>query len=144
MFRMRQRGITMVEVLVTMVVVAVGLLGIAALILNNLKSTGSAYARAQAGVLAGDMVDRMRANRVTAEVADSPYNLSLAETPDPANGLPQAELTQWRAALAAAVPQGTGSVALDAATSKVTVTVQWNDSRAQGVTAQQLVMETRL
>ncbi len=48
------------------------------------------------------------------------------------NGIPAADLRDWRAALAAALPSGTGSVALDAATKNVVVVVQWDDSRATG------------
>lgn len=58
----RQSGITMIEVLVTMVIVSVGLLGAAAMVINGLESNRNAYLRTQASILAYDMSDRIRAN----------------------------------------------------------------------------------
>ena len=57
-----QHGFTMVEVLVTLVILAVGLLGLAGLQATSLRNTESAYQRSQAAILAYDMLDRMRAN----------------------------------------------------------------------------------
>jgi type IV pilus assembly protein PilV len=58
----RQSGITMIEVLVTLVIVSVGLLGAAAMVINGLESNRNAYLRTQASILAYDMADRIRAN----------------------------------------------------------------------------------
>ena len=55
-------GMTLVEVLVTLVIISVGLLGLAALQLTSLKGNQEAYARSQASALAGFILDRMRAN----------------------------------------------------------------------------------
>ena len=143
-------GFSMIEVLVTMLVVSVGLLGIAGIIVTNLKNNQSSYARSQASILVNDMVDRMRANRGTAELPSAPYQLALSATPDASAGVPGADLAQWRAAVASAVPSGLGAVSFNVATGNVTVTVQWNDSRAQGggaaasMTAQQYIVETHL
>src|SRR4249920_1652063 len=59
----RQQGFTMVEVLVALVVLAIGLLGIAALYLNSLQSGRTAIYRTQAVTLAADLADRIRMNR---------------------------------------------------------------------------------
>lgn len=56
----RQQGFTLMEVLVTVVVVTVGLLGLAALQLSAMKSNHSAMLRTQATVLAADLLDRIR------------------------------------------------------------------------------------
>jgi len=58
----RQRGITMIEVLVTLVIMSVGLLGAAAMIIKGLESNRNAYLRTQSSILAYDMADRIRAN----------------------------------------------------------------------------------
>lgn len=58
-----QSGITFIEVLVTMVIVSVGLLGVAAMTLNGLENNRSAYLRTQASLLAYDMADRIRLNQ---------------------------------------------------------------------------------
>jgi type IV pilus assembly protein PilV len=154
----QQQGFSLIEVLVTMVIISFGLLGIAGVIVNALKNNNSSYARTQASVLANDIIDRMRANRATAEanfaVTPStpppyPYDLSIGTAVPAGNTVVLNDLAQWRAALAAAMPSGTGSVEMDA-NQKVTVTVQWDDARASGdgtttgMTAQQVIVETRL
>lgn len=59
----RQTGFTLLEVLVTAVILAVGLLGLAGLQVFGLRNNHNAYMRSQANLLAYDMIDRMRANR---------------------------------------------------------------------------------
>ncbi len=66
--RNNQSGFTMVEVLVALVVLAIGLLGIAALYLNSLQSGRTAIYRTEAVTLAADLADRIRMNR-TAQAA---------------------------------------------------------------------------
>ena len=145
----RQQGFSLIEVLITMLVVAVGMLGIAAIMVTSLKNNQSAYARGQATILAGDIVDRMRANRTAAQVVPSPYNVALGAAPAGA-GVALTDLQQWRAAVVATMPSGTSAVAFDAVSGNVTVTMQWDDSRGGkagptvGMTAQQFVMETHL
>ena len=63
LIRQRARGFTIVEVLVALVVLCVGMLGIAALYVTTLRSSGSAISRMQAVNLASDIADRIRANR---------------------------------------------------------------------------------
>lgn len=59
--RHNQKGFTLVEVLVTVLVLAVGLLGLAGLQLAGMKSNRSAYLRSQAVIATYDLLDRMRA-----------------------------------------------------------------------------------
>jgi type IV pilus assembly protein PilV len=59
---MGQHGFTLVEVLVTVVILAVGLLGLAGLQAVSMRNNHSAYERTQAVQLAYDMADRVRAN----------------------------------------------------------------------------------
>src|SRR5687768_17421752 len=56
------RGFTLVEVLVTVVLISVGLLGLAALQLTTLRGNHDAYARSQASILAANILDCMRTN----------------------------------------------------------------------------------
>ena len=55
-------GFTLIEVLISMLILAVGLLGLAGLQATGLRNNLSAYNRSQATQLAYDMADRMRAN----------------------------------------------------------------------------------
>lgn len=62
----RQRGMTLIEILVTVLVLAVGLLGMASLTVGSLKNNQGAFLRTQATMLAYDMADRMRSNAAEA------------------------------------------------------------------------------
>jgi type IV pilus assembly protein PilV len=62
----RQLGITMIEVLLTIVVIVFGLLGLAALHGKTTVAQAESYQRAQALLLMGDMADRISANRIAA------------------------------------------------------------------------------
>lgn len=62
MVGVRHKGFTLVEVLVALVVLSVGMLGIAALYLEGLRSGRTALYRTTAVNLAADMADRIRAN----------------------------------------------------------------------------------
>jgi type IV pilus assembly protein PilV len=61
--RIRQSGMTMLEVLITIVIVAFGLLGVAGLQARMHVAETEAYQRAQATVLLRYMTDRINANR---------------------------------------------------------------------------------
>lgn len=71
--RARQKGASLIEVLVSLVLISIGLLGISASQLTSLKLTLSAYQRSQATVIANDIADRMRANITEAEKTSSKY-----------------------------------------------------------------------
>lgn len=58
----KERGVTLIEVLVTVVILAFGLLGLAGLQSKLQVGTIESYQRAQAIVLAQDMADRMKAD----------------------------------------------------------------------------------
>ena len=58
----RQGGFSMIEVLVTLLVFTVGLLGLAALQLNALQGTSDSAQRSQATAVLQDLAERIRAN----------------------------------------------------------------------------------
>jgi len=58
----RSRGVSLVEVLVALVVLSVGMLGVAVLFVQSVRSSRSALLRTQAVNLVSDMGDRIRAN----------------------------------------------------------------------------------
>lgn len=58
----RQTGFSLIEVLVALLVLSVGLLGLAMLQVTGMKFNSDAYFRTQATILAYDIMDRMRAN----------------------------------------------------------------------------------
>lgn len=67
------RGFTLIEVLVTLLILAVGLLGLAGLHATMLRSELESVQRTQAMLLLEDMANRVRTNPVEARKADSAY-----------------------------------------------------------------------
>lgn len=139
-----QRGSSLIEVLVAMVILSLGVLGAVSYISSSMRNSQSSYVRSQATWLAGDIIDRMRANRATAAAPPNPYNINLNQQPNGA-GVVNEDLVEWRNDLANSLPAGTGSVQFDNATQNVTVVIRWDDSRVLGGTnVQTYVLETRL
>lgn len=69
-----QRGFSLLEVLVTIVVLAFGLLGLAGLQMRSLSTNTDAYQRTQAQAILSDMAERLRANQDnTAGTIDANY-----------------------------------------------------------------------
>jgi type IV pilus assembly protein PilV len=66
----KQSGFTMIEVLVTAVILAIGLLGLAALQARMLGSELDAYQRSHALILVGDMRDRINNHREAFKAQD--------------------------------------------------------------------------
>ncbi|MFO0523468.1 MAG: type IV pilus modification protein PilV [bacterium] len=77
----RARGFTMIEILVSLTLIAVGLLGLAQLIVKGQRASFEAYQRQQAIALANDMLEKIKANRARAAdyVAAAPVATPLGE-----------------------------------------------------------------
>ena len=127
----RQGGFSLIEVLVAVLIVSVGVLGVAGLQLLSLQNNTSAMYRTQAIQSAYDIMDRARANR------GEDYSIAIdANPPTAPNCMTQNcnpgqmrnfDLDAWREALANDLPEGTGSVVMNG--SAMTVTVRWQDTR---------------
>ena len=133
----REHGFTLIEVLITLVIMAVGMLGLAGMQITSLKNTESAYQRSQAAQMAYDMLDRMRAN--TQGVTENEYN-AIDDTPPgsytdceaatcTAAQMAEFDDATWHAALATLLPSGTGEVDGNGADSIFTITITWDDTR---------------
>ena len=136
-FRPRQAaGFSLIEVMVAILVMALGLLGFALLQTMSVRFTQSANQRTQAANLAYDMLDQMRANRLTAALyADDDY----VATRTAANCVPgnavnaDAYKTVWQCRLGQALGAG-ASAEVSCATAncsggQVTVDITWRDQR---------------
>ena len=134
-----QAGFTMVEVMVALVVLAVGLLGIAALLLKSLQSGRTATYRTQAVNLAADLADRIRSNRT----AQADYGTLFADTPavvgacDTTGGCSDADLAatdlaRWKETIADLLPEGQGQVVVQPPAAagepaNYLVSIQWTE-----------------
>ena len=136
---MRQNGFTLLEVLVAMVIVSIGLVGLAGLMMTSAKNNQSAYYRSQASWMAYDIIDRIRANRGAATNGSGAYNIALGVSPSGCSAsVPATDLCQWKnSELAIGLPSGDGlvSVAGSGSAAVVSVTVRWDDSRGLGKNA---------
>ncbi len=76
--RYSSSGFSLIEVLVALLVLAIGVLGIAALQFQSLKYGHDANTRAQISYLASDIADRMRINRANMSTYVSNYTVDVA------------------------------------------------------------------
>lgn len=111
-------GFTLIEVLIAVVILAGGLLGLAALQATTLRNNQSAYFRSLATQLAYDISDRMRSNR--AGVIAGNYNDAAASIDNcEANTCTPAQMAGYDLALwngangLRQLPGGTGVVCID-------------------------------
>ncbi|MEM9386119.1 MAG: type IV pilus modification protein PilV [Pseudomonadota bacterium] len=147
----RQRGLSLVEVLVTLVVISIGMLGIAALYVESLRVGYTALSRTRAVSLAADMADRIRSNPAGEatyaagnNVAGSNAPFACAETAgvaaiacDP-DELAEFDIWQWKtlignssedSAIQLGLPGGIGTIDYDDTTfpSTFVITVSWTE-----------------
>lgn len=142
----RQRGVGLIEVLIAILVMSIGILGVAALQATALRNGQSSLERSVAVIQTYSIMDAMRANRDRAINGD--YDL-LMNTPcamPTAGTLAKDDLIDWLHSLQAALgPSACGSIGRVGANGNIVVTVQWDDSRGSGGdSAQQLVTRTQL
>lgn len=129
-----QRGFSMLEVLISLLILSVALLGIAALVSISLKADDSAYMRTQANDLTYQILDAMRADR--SDAINGCYNGTFtATTGSPGCSSPAVTLalTQWQLALTALPSGASGTISTNVVggVTEVDVSITWNDSRAQ-------------
>ncbi|MBT8135966.1 MAG: type IV pilus modification protein PilV [Gammaproteobacteria bacterium] len=138
-------GFSLIEVLVALVVLSIGMLGIAALHIDGVRTGYSALQRTHAVNLTADMADRIRANpagnyNVGVGAAGAAPGVACADT---ASGAAPGDCTpdqmaaydvwEWRSAIepsaATGLPGGAGRIDLDTATDpdSLVITVSWSD-----------------
>lgn len=140
----QQCGSTLIEVLVTAVIMSVGLLGIAGLQLTSLKTNSSSYMRSQSAISTYNLMDYIRANRESA--IDGDYNIGMSAFSDlsaPSGGASIAEIDRysWYQYLDNNLTNAQAAIDCDA-TAVCVVKVQWDDSHAEGTTSTKSIVLT--
>ena len=153
----KTNGFTIIEVLITMVILSIGVLGLGLLQLTAMQNTQGGYLRSQAAILAYDIIDSMRAN-IPAVTAGN-YGLAFtAVTPAAVDcyglaancttlQMASSDLNRWRTVLATYMPSGNGQVTtvdLGGGTTQVTVAVVWIDPYSAESGNEQLVLVAEL
>lgn len=135
-----QAGVGMVEVLVSLLVLSIGLLGLAALQAQSLRFTSDAYLRSQSTVLASDLIDRIRANRdsvddyVAADLGDLYTKRALC---DPTVATVDNDLQCWLLDVGAALPGTVPTVTTNGTdASFIDITMSWVDREPRGYTGE--------
>jgi len=136
-----QKGFTLLEVMIALVISAVSLLGLASLQAQSLSFNNTAYARSQATYFAYNILEKMRINKTEATAGS--YDLALTDTPNSASctgtiatvncspaSFAAADKYEWYTLLTSTLPGGSGSVArvVGAGQTIVSVIVRWNNS----------------
>jgi type IV pilus assembly protein PilV len=133
----RQRGDTMIEVLVTIIIIAVGVLGAAALQVTTLKNLSSSHSASVATIVAQGFGERMRANPTAVLAGNYDHDQEPSTTTDCVTGpcavaaLANYDKEAWWAQLTAVLPSGSGEVEpLTAGGNIFVLTVRWDEDRS--------------
>ena len=132
-----QSGISLVEVLVTVLLLSIGLVGMAALQNTSMKLAYDSYLRTQASFLAYDLIDRIRANpAMTYQLSDG---ATISDQPcfagddcSPAD-LRQHDLHYWKQQSEELLPNSSLSLEFDEASSTYSMKLKWDDRYVEDI-----------
>jgi type IV pilus assembly protein PilV len=141
----KQKGVSLVEILITIVILGIGFIGISGLQLAGLKYSYGAHTRTQASLLTNDILDRMRANRARAlntsdylfDFTDSIPTITANCTTSPCTTAQMAsyDRAQWLTNVKTILPNGTAEITAITTAAVATgtertfqVTLRWKQS----------------
>lgn len=122
----KNRGIGLIEVLITMIIIAIGLLGQASLIAIASKSNYSAYTRSQATLLSYDIIERLRLNRALAVAGSFDSNFDEDSSSYSDETIQESELLDWKANVEQSLPSGQAQINVDG-NGNVTIDIRWSE-----------------
>lgn len=141
-----QRGASLIEVLVSILIVSVGVISMAGMMFKSTQVAKASESRAIAALLAADIADRIKANAVAARAGGfdvtAAFNTAVATqaasactdaAPCTNAAMAADELGQWRSLVKNSLPEGAGYLQHDTANAPseyVDVWVAWQDAKA--------------
>jgi len=129
-----QRGVGLIEVLVAVLILSIGLLGLAGLQMRTLRDNQSALERGVAVVETHAIADAMRADQTVARAGG--YDIALGAAAPAGTTFRDRVLQGWRTNLETTLgTSATGSV--DCNDRLCEIIIQWDDSRGSGGSATQ-------
>jgi type IV pilus assembly protein PilV len=131
--RLMHNGFSLIEVLISMVIISIGLLGAMALQATSLKEGQVSNYRDNATLVAQSILDAIRANRANA----ANYTITLAASAPVGTSITATDLQNFKNSAAELLPSGNGSITVSAATSTATINLQWSESRVKSGTDSQ-------
>lgn len=136
------KGTSLIEVLISVLILGIGLLGVVAMQATALRNSQGAYERSVAIVQSYSILDAMRANRNEALIGR--YDLNWTCNPPNAGDLIASDLNDWITRLQSQVSRSAcGRIACN--TAGCEVEVRWNQSRSTGGDDEESVLtRTRL
>ncbi|TRX54418.1 type IV pilus modification protein PilV [Thalassomonas sp. M1454] len=133
LFTQPNYGFTLLEVLITMSILAFGMLGIAKLQLNSLRDTQIAQFQTKANLLVQKMSAHIEANSTVL----ANYQLNFKQLPSASidcqvsscspNEIAQYDLLQWQNLISASLPAGSGEILIN--NNRATIIVHWDENR---------------
>ncbi|WP_425529839.1 type IV pilus modification protein PilV [Xanthomonas campestris] len=127
--RRGQLGVSLIEVLISVVILGIGMLGIAAMQARALQNNSSSLERSQMVVQSYAILDAMRANLVAARAGA--YNIGMTCNVPAGGSLAANDQRDWITALKSSMgTSACGSIQCEANGVRCTVAVRWDDSRA--------------
>ena len=126
--RRRQSGFSLIEVLITVLIIAIGLMGFAAMMLNSMKNNRLAMQRSMATAYAYDIIDCMRVNRAAALGGNYTVTFGCSLSSGTVAGN---DVTAWKTQLSTLLPDGKGQISLPG-NNVVRVEIQWQESANAG------------
>lgn len=129
----RQAGTSLIEVLVSIIIISIGLLGLAALHSTSLKLSYESYVRTQATFLAYDMIDRIRANPAAAENYSLDEGGTIAQISCfnddtcSSNEMRQFDLYHWREQARILLPNARVNISYDDSQLLYSMRIKWED-----------------
>ncbi|RYY73166.1 MAG: type IV pilus modification protein PilV [Gammaproteobacteria bacterium] len=127
-----QAGSTLIEIAVTVLILATSLLAMATLQTRSLQFNQAAYMRSQANIYAYDIADRIRINRGKDAANIVAYNTSNYDGSPSGNSIATTDVAKWRANISRDLPGGKGKIVCTSSTHICELSIKWDDEQLFG------------